>query len=281
MTAAGGASVPADPRSRLRGRRRLDLVLVERGLVPSREQARALVLGGRVRVAGLRVDKAGAAVDPAAAIAVEGGLPYVGRGGLKLAGALERFGLEVRGLVAVDVGASTGGFTDCLLQRGAARVYAVDVGYGQLAWKLQSDARVVRLDRVNIRTAAPGLLPEACDLAVIDVSFISLRLVLGPALSLLRDGGRAVALVKPQFEVGRGRVGKGGVVRDPALWREALAGLVDHAAAAGHAVLGWCESPIAGADGNREFFLHLGKGGAGDRSAEIRRAVDAWRPDGA
>jgi len=257
------------------------VVLVERGLAPSREQARALVLGGRVRVAGARVDKAGAAVDPEAPIEVAGGLPFVGRGGLKLAGALDAFGIDPRGLVAVDVGASTGGFTDCLLQRGAARVYAIDVGYGQLAWKLQSDPRVVRLDRVNVRDAAPGLLPEPCDLAVIDVSFISLRLVLGPALSLVRDGGAAVALVKPQFEVGRGGVGKGGIVRDPALQRGALAGLVDFAAAAGYPVRGWCESPLTGADGNREFFLHLGKGGAGDRSAEIRGAVSAWCPSGA
>ena len=260
--------------------RRLDLVLVERGFAPSREQARALVLGGRVQVAGLRVDKAGAAVDPAAAIDVEGGLPYVGRGGLKLAGALDQFGVGVQGLVAVDVGASTGGFTDCLLQRGAARVYAIDVGYGQLAWKLQSDPRVVRLDRVNIRTAGPGLLPEACDLAVIDVSFISLRLVLAPALSLLREGARVVTLVKPQFEVGRGRVGKGGIVRDPALWREVLVALIDHVAASGHALFGWCESPIAGADGTREFFLHIGKGGAGDHSATIRGDVEVWRPTG-
>jgi len=265
----------------MKSTRRLDQVLVERGLAPSREQARALVLGGRVQVAGIRVDKAGAAVDPAAPIEVEGGMPYVGRGGYKLAGALDQFEIEVQGLVAVDVGASTGGFTDCLLQRGAARVYAVDVGYGQLAWKLQSDPRVVRLDRVNIRTAAPGLLPELCDLAVVDVSFISLRLVVAPVLSLLRDDGRAVTLVKPQFEVGRGRVGKGGVVRDPGLWREVLTGLVDHTVAAGHAVLGWCESPLAGADGNREFFLHIGKGGAGDRSATIRRAVEAWEPAGA
>ena len=262
----------------MKSTRRLDLVLVERGLAPSREQARALVLGGRVQVAGLRVDKAGAAVHPAAAIEVEGGLPYVGRGGLKLAGALEQFGITVRGLVAADVGASTGGFTDCLLQRGASRVYAIDVGYGQLAWKLQSDPRVVRLDRVNVRTATPALLPEPCDLAVIDVSFISLRLVLSPAFSLLREGGQVVALVKPQFEVGRGRVGKGGIVRDPDLWREVLAGLVDHCATAGHAVAGWCESPIAGADGNREFFLHLGKGGAGDHSATILSAIAAWRP---
>jgi len=260
--------------------RRLDLVLVERGLAPSREQARALVLGGRVHVAGLRVEKAGAAVNPEAAIEVEGGLPFVGRGGLKLAGALEQFEITVQGLVAIDVGASTGGFTDCLLQRGVSRVYAVDVGYGQLAWKLQSDPRVVRLDRVNIRTATPALLPEPCDLAVIDVSFISLRLVLVPVLMLLREGGQVVTLVKPQFEVGRGRVGKGGIVRDPDLWREVLTGLVDQSAAAGNAVIGWCESPIAGADGNREFFLHIVKGGAGDRSATIRSAVEAWRPAG-
>jgi 23S rRNA (cytidine1920-2'-O)/16S rRNA (cytidine1409-2'-O)-methyltransferase len=262
----------------LKTTRRLDLVLVERGLAPSREQARALVLGGRVQVAGQRVDKAGAAIDPGAPIDVEGGLPFVGRGGLKLAGALDQFAVAAAGLVAVDVGASTGGFTDCLLQRGAAKVYAVDVGYGQLAWKLQSDPRVVRLDRVNIRTATPALLPEPCDLAVIDVSFISLRLVLAPVLSLLRAGGRIVALVKPQFEVGKGRVGKGGIVRDPALWREVLLGLVDHVAAAGDAVLGWCTSPIAGADGNHEFFLHLGKGGAGDRSATVRIALEAWQP---
>jgi 23S rRNA (cytidine1920-2'-O)/16S rRNA (cytidine1409-2'-O)-methyltransferase len=263
------------------GTRRLDVVLAERGLAPSREQARALILGGKVRVGGRRVDKAGAAIDPAAEIAVEGGLPFVGRGGLKLAGALDAFGVDPAGLVAVDVGASTGGFTDCLLQRGATRVYAVDVGYGQLAWKLQSDPRVVRLDRVNIRTAGPDLLPEPCDLAVVDVSFISLRLVLGPVLGLLRAGGGVVALVKPQFEVGRGGVGKGGIVRDAALQRGALAGLVDFAAAAGAAVRDWCASPITGADGNVEFFLHLGKGGNGDRSAAIRSAVEAWRPDGA
>jgi 23S rRNA (cytidine1920-2'-O)/16S rRNA (cytidine1409-2'-O)-methyltransferase len=254
---------------------------VERGLAPSREQARALVLGGRVRVAGRVVDKAGAATDEAAELAVEGGLGYVGRGGLKLAGALDAFGLDVRGLTAADVGASTGGFTDCLLQRGAAKVYAIDVGYGQLAWKLQTDPRVVRLDRTNIRTAAPGLLPEACDIAVIDTSFISLRLVLPPALGLVREAGAAVALVKPQFEVGKGRVGKGGLVRDPALQREAVLGLVGFVVGAGHAVLGWCVSPITGADGNREFFLHIGKGGAGDRSAAVRAAVEAWQPPGA
>jgi 23S rRNA (cytidine1920-2'-O)/16S rRNA (cytidine1409-2'-O)-methyltransferase len=251
---------------------------VERGLAPSRERARALVLEGKVRAGGRVVDKAGAAVAADAEIVVAAGLPYVGRGGLKLAGALDAFGLDVAGLVAVDVGASTGGFTDCLLQRGAARVYAVDVGYGQLAWKLQTDPRVVRLDRVNIRTAGPGLLPEEADLAVVDTSFISLRLVLPPALALVRDGGAAVTLVKPQFEVGKGRVGKGGIVRDPALQREALLGLVGFVREAGHAVRGWCVSPVAGADGNREFFLHIGKGGVGDESEAVRAGVAAWQP---
>jgi 23S rRNA (cytidine1920-2'-O)/16S rRNA (cytidine1409-2'-O)-methyltransferase len=232
-----------------------------------------------VRVADRLVDKAGAPVDEASRIEIAGGdAEYVGRGGQKLAGALDAFALEVRGLVAVDVGASTGGFTDCLLQRGAQRVYAIDVGYGQLAWKLQTDPRVVRLDRVNIRTAGPGLLPEACDLGVIDTSFISLRLVLPPALALLGAAGEVVALVKPQFEVGRGRVGKRGVVRDPGLHREVLLGLVQFAAGEGLAVRGWCPSPITGADGNREFFLRLGKGGEHDRSEEVRGAIAAWQP---
>jgi 23S rRNA (cytidine1920-2'-O)/16S rRNA (cytidine1409-2'-O)-methyltransferase len=178
----------------------------------------------------------------------------------------------------VDVGASTGGFTDCLLQRGVRRVYAIDVGYGQLAWKLQIDPRVVRLDRVNVRAAGPDLLPEACDLGVIDTSFISLRLVLPPACRLLAPAGEVLALVKPQFEVGRGRVGKRGVVRDPEQQREVLLELVGFAAGEGLAVRGWCESPITGADGNREFFLRLGKGGEHDRSEEVRGAIAAWRP---
>lgn len=232
-----------------------------------------------MRVAGRVVDKAGAPVDPARGIEVAAaGRDYVSRGGRKLAGALDVFGIAVRGAVAVDVGASTGGFTDCLLQRGAARVYALDVGYGQLAWKLQTDPRVIRIDRVNIRAAQAGLLPELCDLGVIDTSFISLRLVLPPALTLLREKGEAVALVKPQFEVGKGRVGKGGIVREAELQREVLLGLIAFAAGAGLAIRGWCESPLRGTGGNREFFLHLGKGGAGDRSAAIRTAVAAWRP---
>jgi 23S rRNA (cytidine1920-2'-O)/16S rRNA (cytidine1409-2'-O)-methyltransferase len=184
----------------------------------------------------------------------------------------------VEGKVAVDVGASTGGFTDCLLQRGAARVYAIDVGYGQLAWKLQKDPRVVRLDRVNIRKAGRGLIPEECDLAVVDTSFISLKLVLPPTAEFLRREGDMVALVKPQFEVGRGRVGKGGIVRDPSLHREVLLDLVAFSSGAGFPVRGWAESPLRGADGNREFFLSLKRGGDGDRKEQIEKEIRAWSP---
>jgi len=212
-------------------------------------------------------------------ITVSGGArPYVGRGGEKLAGALSAFSLDVEGKVAVDVGASTGGFTDCLLQRGAARVYAIDVGYGQLAWKLQKDPRVVRLDRVNIRKAGRGLIPEECDLAVVDTSFISLKLVLLPTAEFLRREADVVALVKPQFEVGKGRVGKGGIVRDPALHREVLLDLVTFSSGAGFMVRGWSESPLRGADGNREFFLSLKRGGDGDRKEDVEKEISAWCP---
>lgn len=204
---------------------------------------------------------------------------FVGRGGEKLAGALEAFSLDVEGVVAVDVGASTGGFTDCLLQKGASRVYAVDVGYGQLAWKLQQDPRVVRLDRVNIRTAPREIIPEECDLAVIDTSFISLKLVLPAAAEFLRADGEVVALVKPQFEVGRGRVGKGGVVREPGLHRQVLLDIVAFCSHAGFGVRGWVESPLQGADGNREFFLSLKRGGDGDRTEEIGNEIRAWNPE--
>ncbi len=181
-------------------------------------------------------------------------------------------------MTAIDVGASTGGFTDCLLKRGAAKVYAVDVGYGQLAWRLQQDPRVVRLDRVNIRKAGRDLIPEECDLAVIDTSFISLRLVMPHVLPFLGEKGEIVALVKPQFEVGRGRVGRGGVVRDPQLQREALLELTARFSKSGLAVRGWTESPLRGAGGNREFFLHLGKGGEGDRREEVEKEIESWSP---
>jgi 23S rRNA (cytidine1920-2'-O)/16S rRNA (cytidine1409-2'-O)-methyltransferase len=261
-------------------KKRLDVWLAEKGLAPSREKAKAFVLGGKVTVDGCRVDKAGRLVGPDSLVVVSAPLSnFVGRGGDKLAGALDRFEVDLENKVAIDVGASTGGFTDCLLQRGAARVYAVDVGYGQLAWKLQQDSRVVRLDRVNIRTAARDLIPEECDLAVIDTSFISLRLVLPAAVGFLVSDGDVVALVKPQFEVGKGKVGKGGIVRDPLLHREVLLGMVGFASEAGLDVRGWMESPLRGADGNYEFFLYLKRGGgSGDGREQIEEEIRSWNP---
>jgi 23S rRNA (cytidine1920-2'-O)/16S rRNA (cytidine1409-2'-O)-methyltransferase len=194
---------------------RIDKLMVERGLAQSRERARSLILAGRVLVKDRIVDKAGAQVESSLEIRLKGeDMPYVSRGGLKLEKALEAFDIQLSGRVAIDVGASTGGFTDCLLQHGVARVYAVDVGYGQLAWKLRQDPRVVNLERTNIRYLLPEQLPEKPSLAVIDASFISLDKVLPATLKLLSDEAEVIALIKPQFEVGRGEVGKGGVVRD-------------------------------------------------------------------
>lgn len=244
-------------------RERLDKLLVDRGLAASRERARALILAGQVVVDEHTVDKAGARVEVDAVIRIRGeDLPYVSRGGVKLAHALEAFAIEVAGRTAIDVGASTGGFTDCLLQRGVAKVYAVDVGYGQLAWKLRADPRVVCMERTNIRHLAPAALGEQPALAVIDASFISLDKVLPPTLALLAPGAELVALVKPQFEVGKGQVGKGGVVRDPDQHAAAVDRVCAAAAALGCAVLGVTASPLLGQKGNREFLLYLRKGGA-------------------
>ncbi|WP_298036864.1 TlyA family RNA methyltransferase [uncultured Desulfuromonas sp.] len=246
-------------------RERLDKLLVERGLVQSRERARALILAGKVVVEDHAVDKAGTRFPVDARLRLKGeDLPYVSRGGLKLEKGLEAFGVKVSGRAALDVGASTGGFTDCLLQRGAARVYAVDVGYGQLAWKLRNDPRVVNLERTNIRDLGAGRLDQSPDLAVIDASFISLEKVLPNTLSLLADGAEVVALVKPQFEVGKGKVGKGGVVRDEEQHREVLEKVREAACALGCEVLGTTDSPILGPKGNREFLVHLRKGTAGE-----------------
>jgi 23S rRNA (cytidine1920-2'-O)/16S rRNA (cytidine1409-2'-O)-methyltransferase len=247
---------------------RIDRLLVERGLVASRERARRLVMAGAVLVGDRPVTKPGAEVPDDAAVRLRGeDSPYVGRGGEKLAGALDAFALDVRDVVAVDVGASTGGFTDCLLQRGARRVFAVDVGYGQLAWSLRQDPRVVVLERTNARTLAPEMLPERPELAVVDVSFISLRTVLPAVARVVRPGGTIVALVKPQFEVGRGRVGKGGVVRDPALRADAVAGVRAAAEEIGLEVRGEVESVLPGPKGNREVFLRLLSPSPADRSA--------------
>jgi 23S rRNA (cytidine1920-2'-O)/16S rRNA (cytidine1409-2'-O)-methyltransferase len=241
-------------------RERLDKLLVDRGTVPSRERARRLIMAGAVRVGDRVVDKPGTLVAVEAAIVVTGeDLPFVSRGGLKLAGALDALGIPVAGRVVLDVGASTGGFTDCVLQRGARAVIALDVGYGQFAWTLRQDPRVTLFERTNIRRLDPATLPTPAELAVIDVSFISLRLVLGTVIEALVPGGDIVALVKPQFEVGKGQVGSGGVVRDPALQAAAVDAVRQCALNLGCTVIGECESPIRGAKGNREFFLALRK----------------------
>ena len=244
-------------------RERLDKLLIDRGLVASRERARALVMSGDVLVGGHPETKPGTLVDPGAEIAVRGAdHPYVSRGALKLIAGLDAFAIDPSAKIALDIGASTGGFTDVLLRRGAARVYAIDVGYGQLAWSLRQDPRVVVIERQNVRTIDLALVPEACDVAVIDVSFISLTLVLPRVAELLRApaGKPIVALVKPQFEVGRENVGKGGVVRDEAVRR----GAVDKIrawAAANNLVAGRdVESPITGPAGNVEYLLELHTG---------------------
>jgi len=237
---------------------RLDALMVERGLVPSLEKARALIMAGQVVVGDHAVDKSGQQVARDADIRIKGDpLPYVSRGGLKLRKALDEFNIDVAGVVAVDVGSSTGGFTDCLLQAGAVKVFAVDVGYGQLAWKLQQDSRVVSMERTNIRSLTPDQLDDAPALAVIDASFIPLAKVLPATAALLMPGGRIIALIKPQFEVGKGEVGRGGIVRDPAAHERVIEDVRSTALDLGLTVSGVCESPITGADGNREFLILL------------------------
>lgn len=242
------------PRTRLR----LDRLLVERGLAESREKAQALVLAGRVLVDGRPGVKPGEPVNEETRLEVLETLPYASRGGLKLEAALDGFGIKVEGRVCVDVGASTGGFTDCLLQRGAKRVHAVDVGRGQLDWKLRSDPRVIVREGINARYLKPEDIGEAADLVVCDVSFISVTLLLPNLAALLHKEGEMVILIKPQFEVGKGQVGKGGIVRDPAL-HEAACRRVEEAAGA----LGFrtrvIDSPIRGAEGNKEFLLHAAR----------------------
>ena len=257
--ARNGNTDPGDEtRSKARARVRADLALVAQGLAPTREKARALILAGQVLDGDRPVDKAGDLVAAQATLRLRGEpMPFVSRGGLKLAHALATFGIEVKDLVAVDVGASTGGFTDCLLQRGARRVYCIDVGHGQLDWKIASDPRVVVIDRTNIRLMPPECIPERCALAVVDVSFISLRLVLPRLPALLQPGAPVVTLVKPQFEVGRAKVGKGGIVRDETDRQHALDEVKAAAREQGYEVLGETTSPITGGKGNVEFLLHL------------------------
>lgn len=234
---------------------RVDLVLLEQGLAESIQKAQALLMAGQVTVDGRLVDKAGALVNPGAKIEVQTAPQYVGRGGVKLAHALQTFASKVEGSIALDVGASTGGFTDCLLQHGAARVYAVDVGYGQLHLRLRQDPRVAVMERMNARYSFQ--LPEAVDLATVDVSFISLGKVLPSVAEHLRNGGQIIALAKPQFEAQRRQVGKGGVIRDPAVHAEVLARLIIWATQHRFRLRGLTPSPILGDAGNREFFLLL------------------------
>ncbi len=257
-------------------RQRLDVALVERGLAETRQKAQATIMSGIVYVNDQKVDKAGFAVTPEAKIEVRGStLRYVSRGGLKLEKAMREFGLTLSDCVCADIGASTGGFTDCMLQNGAARVYAVDVGYGQLDWKLRSDERVVCMERTNARYLTHEQIPDELDFASIDVSFISLKLILPAVNGLLKDGGHVACLVKPQFEAGREKVGKKGVVRDPAVHREVLEHFLGHAADSGFGVLDLTYSPIRGPEGNIEYLGYLEKGARTGREFDLAALVEA------
>ena len=238
-------------------RQRLDLLLLERGLVDSREEGRRRILAGDVLVNDQAVTKAGSAIDARAAIRLKARSRYVSRGGFKLEKALSEFAVDVNGKTALDVGAATGGFTDCLLAHGAARVIAVDVGYGQLDWKLRKDPRVTVLEKTNIRYLEPDALPGPAELASIDVSFISLKLVLPRLKLLLSPRHEVIALIKPQFEVGKGKVGKGGVVRSSQEHERVIAAMTTAAIEQGYHVVGVIESPLLGPKGNKEFLMHL------------------------
>ena len=239
---------------------RLDVLLVRNGFFSSREKAKATIMAGCVYVDGQKEDKAGMKFDTDSQIEVRGhALPYVSRGGLKLEKAVNLFGLDLEGKVCMDIGASTGGFTDCMLQKGAAKVYSIDVGHGQLDWKLRNDPRVVCMERFNARELSAEYLPQVPDFASIDVSFISLRLILGPVFNTLSPGGSVAALIKPQFEAGREKVGRKGVVRDPAVHEEVINHVLDFAAETGFSCAGLTFSPITGPEGNIEYLAYLVK----------------------
>ena len=242
----------------MKHKERLDVLLVERGLAETRSRAQAVIMAGEVYVNGQKANKAGMDVPLEAEIEVRGSVcPYVSRGGLKLEKALREFGVEPKGFVCSDSGASTGGFTDCLLQQGASKVFAIDVGYGQLAWKIRSDPRVVVMERTNIRYVTPEDLGEALDLSVVDVSFISLKIVLPAIQRLLKPTGQVLCLIKPQFEAGKENVGKKGVVRDPAVHEQVLRDFVALAAQLGFTLKNLTFSPVKGPEGNIEFLGHL------------------------
>ena len=256
-------------------KKRLDVLMVEQGLADSRQKAQALIMAGQVFIGDRRYDKAGASVDENGTLELRGQtLKYVSRGGLKLEKAMAQFPISLDGKIAADIGASTGGFTDCMLQNGAAKVYAVDVGYGQLAWSIRNDPRVVCLERTNARYLTAEQIPDPLDFASIDVSFISLKLILPALRPLMRETGQVAALVKPQFEAGREKVGKKGVVRDPAVHLEVLQNFLTHAADAGFAVRGLTFSPIRGPEGNIEYlgFLTVEEGAVYD--GDLQALVD-------
>lgn len=266
-------------------KKRVDLLLVERGLADTRQKAQALIMAGQVYTGERRCDKAGLALEEDAPLEVRGGLRYVSRGGLKLEKAMTCFPITLDGKTAADIGASTGGFTDCMLQNGAAKVYAVDVGYGQLAWSIRNDPRVVCLERTNARYLTAEQIPEPLDFASIDVSFISLGLILPALRPLMGPGGQVAALVKPQFEAGKDKVGKKGVVRDRLVHLEVLERFLDHAAQADFSVLGLDFSPIRGPEGNIEYlgFLAAGAGERGEFDLEelVERSHQALKGEGA
>ena len=254
---------------------RLDVLLVERGLQESRQKAQATIMSGLVFVNQQKVDKPGTAVANDAEIEIRGNaLPYVSRGGLKLEKAMATFPISLTGAVCGDIGASTGGFTDCMLQNGAKKVYAVDVGYGQLAWKLRSDPRVVCLERTNARYLTHEQIPDELDFASIDVSFISLKLILPAVCGVLKDGGHVACLVKPQFEAGKEKVGKKGVVRDPEVHLEVLEHFLIHAKESNFTVLDITYSPIRGPEGNIEYLGYLEKGAQPERMFDLRALVE-------
>ena len=254
MAAAEAPRTIAQPMAKLK-KMRLDLFLVEQGFFTSREQAQRAVMAGEVRIGDQVIRKSSVLVQPGTAVSLQTPPPYVSRGGTKLEGALDHFEVSPQGLVALDIGASTGGFTDCLLQRGAAKVYAIDVGLGQLAWKIRTDPRVVVREKVNARYLNREDIPEKIDLCVIDVSFISLTLILSNAFDLVTPNGVILALIKPQFELQAADVAHGGIVRDPALHQKAQNKIRDFVVNSGHNLIGIVRSSITGTDGNQEFFI--------------------------
>ncbi len=257
---------------------RLDILLVQKGLAPSREKAKAMIMEGNVFINNNREDKAGTMFDENVEIEIKGNtLKYVSRGGLKLEKAMTHFGISLDDKVCMDIGASTGGFTDCMLQNGAKKVYAVDVGYGQFAWKLRQDERVVCMEKTNIRYVTPEHIADKLDFASVDVSFISLTKVLGPARALLTDEGEMVCLIKPQFEAGKEKVGKKGVVREKSVHEEVIVKVIDFAKEIGFEILNLEYSPIKGPEGNIEYLVHIRKceEGKGEESVDIHAVVEA------